>query len=206
MQRRPAPGEDGNFGAATVPRQAATVILLRDGGEGVEVLLVRRSPKARFMGGVWVFPGGAVEPHEQASDDGQRLAAIRELREEANVSLAADAELVAFARWITPAQVRTRFDTHFFLAELPDGEEVRVDGAECVEHRWLSPEAALAALDADELQLVFPTIKNLERLTGFSSIGELLRHARGREVLPVEPRVILDGGTPRVLLPGEPGY
>jgi 8-oxo-dGTP pyrophosphatase MutT (NUDIX family) len=206
VQRRPGPGEERNSGPATVPREAATVILLRDGETGVEVLLVRRSPEARFMADVWVFPGGSVERDEQTSEDGHRLAALRELREEAGVTLAAGAELVAFSRWITPAQVKTRFDTYFFLAELPADQDVEVDGEECVEYRWCTPEAALTALDADEIKLVFPTIKHLEQLTGFASVAELMQHARESEVLPVEPRVILDNGTPRVLLPGEPGY
>src|SRR6476646_5413482 len=113
---RPGPGETYNPGEATPPRQAATVILLRGGAEKLEVLLVRRTPEARFMGGVWVFPGGAVDAGEGAGDDAHRAAAIRELREEAAIALEDPDALVKFSRWITPAEVRIRFDTHFFLA------------------------------------------------------------------------------------------
>ena len=119
---RPPPGEELNdSGEETVPRQAATVILLRGGADALELLLVRRTPHARFMGGVWVFPGGAVDAHEGEGDAAHRVAAVRELQEEAGIVVADPAGLVKFSRWITPAEVVVRFDTHFFLAPLPDG-------------------------------------------------------------------------------------
>src|SRR5208282_6704290 len=128
----PGSGEEYNPGPATRPRQAATVIVLRGGDESLEVLLVKRTPNARFMGGVWVFPGGAVDAEEGAGDDAHRAAAVRELREEAAIELDDPQTLVKFSRWITPAEVRIRFDTHFFLAPLPRGQEARIDGEECV--------------------------------------------------------------------------
>src|SRR5271168_97437 len=141
----PGPGEEYNSGPATPPRQAATVILLRGGAESLEVLLVRRTPEARFMGGVWVFPGGAVDLGEGDGDEAHRAAAIRELREEAAITLEDPGALVKFSRWITPAEVRMRFDTHFFLASLPPGQEARVDGKECVDVGWFTPAGALEA-------------------------------------------------------------
>jgi 8-oxo-dGTP pyrophosphatase MutT (NUDIX family) len=204
--QRPGPGEEYNPGPPTPPRQAATVILLRGGAERLELLLVKRTPHARFMGGVWVFPGGAVEQTEGEDDHAHRAAAVRELREEAGVQLAGADELVKFSRWITPAEVRTRFDTHFFLATLPPGQEARVDGEECVAHDWFTPSGALAAHRAGEILLVFPTIKHLEQLLPFATAAALLEHARGRTVEPVQPRVAVDGEVARVLLPGEPGY
>jgi 8-oxo-dGTP pyrophosphatase MutT (NUDIX family) len=200
------PGQAYNPGPPVVPRQAASVILLRGGDERLEVLLVRRTPEARFMGGVWVFPGGAVDAGEGDGDEAHRLAAIRELQEEAAIEVGDPAGLVKFSRWITPAQVQIRFDTHFFLAVLPDGQEPRVDGQECVDLGWFSPQAALDAHTAGEIELVFPTIKHLEQLGEFASVEELLRHARGRAVEPVEPRVVLEGEVARILLPGDPGY
>src|SRR5205823_8811005 len=116
---RPGPGETLNPGAPVRPRQAASVILLRGGGAALELLLVRRTPQARFMGGVWVFPGGAVDGAEGDGDAAHRAAAIRELQEEAAIRLEDRGSLVKFSRWITPAQVQIRFDTHFFLAPLP---------------------------------------------------------------------------------------
>jgi 8-oxo-dGTP pyrophosphatase MutT (NUDIX family) len=203
---RPGPGEELNRGAPARPRQAATVILLRGGAELLEVLLVRRTPQARFMGGVWVFPGGAVDAEEGDGDEAHRAAAVRELSEEAAITLLDPVALVKFSRWITPAEVQIRFDTHFFLAPLPDGQEPRIDGQECVDLGWFTPDAALAAYRAQEIELVFPTIKHLEQLSEFASVEDLLAYARGREVLPIQPRVVLEGEVARILLPGEPGY
>lgn len=236
QERRSALGEPGQelaaVGEPATPRQAATVILLRGGARALEVLLVKRTENARFMGGVWVFPGGAVDRsdgeaahsaatgrkaddkhvhratavHETEGQHGHRAAAVRELFEEAGVRLDDPAELVEFSRWITPAEVAVRFDTRFYLAELPAGQTPRVDGQECVELGWFTPAGALQAFERGEIALVFPTIKHLEQLSAFASAHDLLAHARGREVLPVQPRVVLDGEVARVLLPGEPGY
>ena len=203
---RPAPGEELNRGAATTPRQAASVILVRGGADALELLLVKRNPAARFMGGAWVFPGGAVDAGEGDGDAAHRVAGVRELREEASVTGVDPNALVKFSRWITPAEVATRFDTHFFVAALPDGQEPRVDGEECVDLGWFTPAGALAAHVAGEIMLVFPTIKHLEQLSSFDSADALIAHAGGREVVPVQPRVIVTGETARVLLPGEPGY
>jgi 8-oxo-dGTP pyrophosphatase MutT (NUDIX family) len=201
---RPAYGEElRTEGAETVPRQAATVILLRGGTETLEVLLVRRTPKARFMGGVWVFPGGAVDTDEGDGDAAHRIAAIRELQEEAAITLDDPAALVKFSRWITPPEVRIRFDTHFFLAPAPAGQEPRIDGDECIDFGWFTPRGALDAAHRDEIALVFPTIKHLEQLAGFATADELLEHARGREVHPVVPRVVREGEIARIVLPGE---
>jgi len=202
----PEPGQQLNTGPPAQPRQAASVILLRGGSQALEVLLVRRTPKARFMGGVWVFPGGAVDAVEGDGEEAHRAAAVRELREEAGISLSDPDALVRFSRWITPAQVQIRFDTHFFLAPLPAGQQPRIDGEECVDLGWFTPEAALAAHAAGEIPMVFPTLKHLEQLREFGSVEELLRHAREQTVEPIEPRVVVEGEVARILLPGEPGY
>jgi len=203
---RPPAGEELNAGAPTKPRQAATVILLRGGARALEVLLVKRDPGARFMPGVWVFPGGAVDAAEGEGDHAHRMAAIRELGEEAGVRLEGPHSLVKFSRWITPAAVKTRFDTHFFLAPMPPGQTPAIDGSECVDVAWLSPAGALEAHRGGQILLVFPTIKHLEQLGSFATADDVLAHARHRDVVPVEPRVVLSGETARVLLPGEPGY
>jgi 8-oxo-dGTP pyrophosphatase MutT (NUDIX family) len=204
--RTPEPGGKLNHGEPTVPRAAATVILLRGGGETLEVMLVRRNPAARFMGGVWVFPGGAVEPGEGDGERALRAAAARELHEEAGIALATDAELIPFARWITPREMLVRFDTWFFAATAPPGAEPVVDGGEIIDVRWYTPAAALAAAEQDEIKLVFPTIRQLTRLAGYGSADALLASARGREVVAVEPRVVDTEHGPRVVLPDETGY
>lgn len=203
---QPGPGEELNDGAVTTPRLATSVIVLRGEDRGLEVLLVQRNPASRFMGGAWVFPGGAVDAADGDGDAGLRAAGVREVAEEAGIEIADAHALVPYSRWITPKLVKIRFDTWFFLSPVPDGTEPRIDGGECVDWRWSTPKAALDAYAAGDLQLVFPTIKHLEQLAGFSHADALLAHARGQRVEPVEPRVVLEGEVARVLLPGDPGY
>jgi 8-oxo-dGTP pyrophosphatase MutT (NUDIX family) len=142
--------------------------------------------------------------HDDDSD--HAAAAVRELREEAGVELPRGCEVVGWSRWITPAEVKVRFDTWFFVAAAPPDAEPAPDGGECVAARWLRPAAALDAYERDELMLVFPTIKHLEALATMSSVADALHKARTREVVPVQPRVVVRDGSARVLLPGEPGY
>jgi 8-oxo-dGTP pyrophosphatase MutT (NUDIX family) len=203
----PGPGEELNMSETeTAPRQAATVIVLRGGGDRLELLLVKRTEHARFMGGVWVFPGGAVDAHEGEGNAAHRRAAVRELQEEAGLTVADPDALVGFSRWITPAEVAIRYDTWFFLATAPDGQDPVIDGEEIVDHGWFSPQEALAAHERGEILLVFPTIKHLEQLSAFPTVDALMEHARGREVTPVQPRVVMSGEAARIVLPGETGY
>src|SRR4051795_12040291 len=152
-----------------VPRLAATVVLLRPEAEDVEVLLVRRTPRARFMGGAWVFPGGAVDPADGDGDAALRAAAVREVAEEAALRLGPAAELAPFGRWITPEDSPIRFDTWFFLARGPAGQAPVPDGREVVGARWLAPARALAEHAAGTLELVLPTRATLEQLGAFGS-------------------------------------
>lgn len=193
------------------PRPAASLILLRRGGRhrdrGVQVLLVRRSPEASFMPGVWVFPGGAVDPGDAGDEEAAHMAcAIRELREEAGIELREDAELLAWSRWITPEPVPVRFDTRFYVTLAPAHAPPRPDGAETTEAEWTAPPEALERHRAGELDLVFPTIKHLESLLPYSSSEEVLEAARDRVIEPVLPKVVGEGDERRVVLPGEPGY
>jgi 8-oxo-dGTP pyrophosphatase MutT (NUDIX family) len=201
----PGPGEELNTGPPVPARPAASVIVLRGGADTLEVLLVKRNPDARFMGGAWVFPGGAIDRDEGEGEAAQRAAGARELEEEAGLHADPD-HFVPFSRWITPPEVKIRYDTYFFLHRALDGVEPQVDGEEVVAWQWFTPQAALDAHRGGDILLVFPTIKHLEQLGGFGSVDELLDHARGQEVRPVQPRVVLSGETARILLPGEPGY
>lgn len=200
---RPPPGEELNAGEVAEARQAASLILLRDASHGMEVLLVQRNPEQRFMGGAWVFPGGAVRT---GGEEAHVRTALRELEEEAGILLEEESALMPFSRWITPEEVKVRFDTWFFAARSPEGAEARPDGGECVDARWLAPRAALEAYARDELTLVFPTIKHLEQLAEFREVEEVLAEARSREVTAVMPKVLVQDGSARVVLPGEPGY
>jgi 8-oxo-dGTP pyrophosphatase MutT (NUDIX family) len=181
------------------------VLLLRGGNEQLELLMVRRTPAARFMAGAWVFPGGAVDPADGDGQTGLRAAALRELREESGVTLAPETELVAFARWITPTELPTRFDTWFYLATAPADVDPEVDGSEIVDFRWLTPAQALASFECGELKLSFPTLKQLEQLSTFESAETLLTDARSLEntIRPVQPRVVGSGEYERIILPDD---
>ena len=112
MARQRGPGEAHNHGTPATPRPAASVVLLRRGGKhaqrALQVLLLKRTEKAAFMPGAWVFPGGAVDPGDGEGPDGFRACAIRELHEEAGIELSPDEELVPFCRWVTPEIVSRR--------------------------------------------------------------------------------------------------
>lgn len=163
---------------------------------------MERNPEQRFMGGAWVFPGGATHDEDATELD----TAVRELREEAGIALPEDADPVRFSRWITPAEVELRFDTHFFVVRAPREAVPAVDGGECVDACWIRPGDALEAGRRGELKLVFPTMKHLEELAAFASVEEVLAAARARRVMPVQPRLLVQGGVAQVLMPGEPGY
>lgn len=155
------------------PRPAAAVVALRDGADGLEVLLGQRSTAARFMGGFWVFPGGQVDPEDGPGDDGFRRAAARELAEEAGVTVVA-ADLVPFDRWITPEAFPRRFDTCFFAAAAPAAAVVQVDGHEIVASRWATPHQLLAEADAGTTLLAYPTLRQLERLRAWTTVSAAL--------------------------------
>src|ERR1700712_1955398 len=123
MERQRGPAEAPNHGTPATPRPAASVVLLRRGGKhaqrALEVLLVKRTEAARFMPGVWVFPGGSVEDFDGGGVAGREACARRELGEEAGIPLPAEEELVPFCRWITPAVTSRRLDAWFFPALAP---------------------------------------------------------------------------------------
>jgi len=186
-------------------RDAATLVLLRE-AEPFEILMIARNPRGRVMAGFWVFPGGVLEPGDGVGEDGVRAAAVRELAEETAITGVRAADLVPFARWITPISAPHRFDTLFFLGRAPHGSAASADGIEAVDAGWFSPAAALAAGADGSRPLMFPTRRTLERVMAFASIDELLADAASRTVEPIQPRLRLplDGRDP--LLPGEPGY
>jgi 8-oxo-dGTP pyrophosphatase MutT (NUDIX family) len=200
-----------NFGPPSTPRPAASIVLLRRGGKhsqrALEVLLLKRSEEARFMPGVWVFPGGSLDAADGLEEAGLRACAMRELAEEAGIELPAGEELVPFSRWITPEVIATRFDAWFFLALAPAHTPPQPDGVETTEARWFQPAAALQAQEAGELLLSFPTRTQLQWLAEFRTSDEALAAYRERALEPILPKVVDSGeAEPRVVLPGDPDY
>jgi 8-oxo-dGTP pyrophosphatase MutT (NUDIX family) len=177
-----------------VDGEAATVVVLRDGAAGLEVLLLERLSTGSF-GGAWAFPGGRVDPEdslpgdpEDGADDGGsstdaavtaparvRRAAVRETREETGLVLN-DSGLVAFSRWVPPAQVPKRLVTWFFLAADPGGE-LLISAHEHVDSVWMEPAAALDSHATGTLTLFPPTWITLNALRGASSVAAALASA-----------------------------
>jgi 8-oxo-dGTP pyrophosphatase MutT (NUDIX family) len=209
-ERRRGPAEAPNPGEPAVPRPSASIVLLRRGGKhrdrALEVLLLKRSEEAKFMPGVWVFPGGGVDAIDGEGEAGHRACAVRELGEEAGIALGADEELVLFSRWITPEVVSRRFDAWFFLALAPAHTPPVPDGVETTEAGWFEPGVALEAQAGGDLTLAFPTISQLKSLLPFRTADEALEAHRGRAVEPILPKVIGTRKDHRVVLPGDPDY
>jgi 8-oxo-dGTP pyrophosphatase MutT (NUDIX family) len=248
-----------------VPRDAATVILARDGASGVEVFLLRRVAGMAFAGGMTVFPGGGVdqrdadasvawtgpEPRWWAQRFGCEIglaralvcAAVRETFEESGVLLAgpdpdtvvadtstyADARqaLVArdlslarflaanglvlradllrpWANWVTPAEEPRRYDTKFFLAELPAGQRADGSTSEADHASWRRPADAIDDWRAGRRGLLPPTWVTLSDVAEFDTVDAVM--AADRVITKVMPKVIRDNGVLRVVLPGDPRY
>ncbi|MEV0647749.1 NUDIX hydrolase [Phytomonospora sp. NPDC050363] len=182
--------------APVEPRKAATVLLLRDADEGVEVFMIRRSATMAFAGGLYAFPGGAAE----AADADIAATAARELAEETGV---VGVDLRAWSRWVTPEFEPRRYDTWFYVAALPGGQEPANLGSEADRTTWVSPELAL---DRHREMMLPPTAVTLDELAGHPSTASVLTAALTRDLAPILPRVLLDVDPPRMTIPGDAEY
>ncbi len=186
---------------------AATVILLRDGGDGLETLMLRRNSKLAF-GGMWVFPGGRVDAEDRAGAiddlDAARRAAVREAMEESNLAVARD-QLVPLSHWTPPSRTPKRFATWFFVAPAPDGA-VTIDEGEIHDHMWVSPTGALAQRDEGKIELAPPTFVTLHTLARTASVAETLAAAAGREPDVFVTRIAMTDAGLVTLWAGDAGY
>jgi 8-oxo-dGTP pyrophosphatase MutT (NUDIX family) len=202
------------MGRVIEPTPAATVVPLRDGPDGIEVLLLRRNSRGAF-GGMWVFPGGQVDPgdmagvvtksEEEAEIAGARRAAVREAREESGLDLS-EKELVTLSFWIPPKDAPRRFATWFFLAKA-EGDVV-VDRGEIHDHQWLSPGAAMAARDAGEVELAPPTFTTLWWVDHHPDVDSALAEAASRapERFATHLGFTVEGTLAATLWQGDAGY
>lgn len=202
-------------------RPAATVVVLREGiSDPFEILMVRRNDKVAFMAGSYVFPGGRVDDGDQpppgtvmrraqfedlsdAEEAAYRSAAVRELHEEANVSITVD-DLVPLAHWVTPEIEIRRYDTRFFLARMPEGQTPRHDDSETTALDWLSPREAIARFERRELLLPPPTWTTIRQLAHRTSIEDALAWAQSKPIVRVMPGFFKDGNVATLTLPGDP--
>ncbi|MXZ79638.1 MAG: NUDIX domain-containing protein [Acidimicrobiia bacterium] len=191
---------------------AATVVLLRDAPGGLETLMMRRSSKLSFVGGMWVFPGGRVDDDDYPAGQpdnifaASRVAAVREAAEEADLVIAVD-DLVPYSHWVPPTTINKRFATWFFLAPAPAGT-VTVDGGEIKEHAWWRPAETMARHAAGEIEMVPPTFITLMELGEHQSVDDALVAARDRsdDIPHYETHIALDGKVPVSLWHGDAGY
>jgi 8-oxo-dGTP pyrophosphatase MutT (NUDIX family) len=204
----PQPDHHPEVEVPTIP--AATVVPLRDGPDGVETLMLRRSSRLAFAGGMWVWPGGRVDELDhvpERPDDleaAARRAAVREAREESGLLLD-ERELIWFAHWTPPPVRMRRFATWFFATRCPDSD-VAVDGGEIEEHRWITPAEALARRNALEIELAPPTWITLEQLRPFRTVSEALQALSSRPAEHFATRFARVDGGAVALYHGDAGY
>lgn len=250
---------------------AATVTLVRDTAQGVEVLMLQRNHQSGFMPGMFLFPGGALDPGDHAPEVAARCptlddrtasaalgltegglaywaAAIREAFEEAAVLLARDdtgslvnprdpqraerfdeyrrklnageqelgpildaerltlavERLTYFSHWITPVNAPRRYDTRFFVAVAPEGQEAAPDNVEAIHHVWVNPAHAVDRYRSGEYKMRTPTIRTLEQLAAYDRTDTLIAGLSELRSIPAMlPRIASDG---KRLLPGDAGY
>ena len=189
--------------------QAATVILVRDGADGLEALMLRRNSKLAF-GGMWVFPGGSVDEADRAGLAGDdelgaaRRTAVREAAEEAGLAID-PASLVAFSHWTPPPIAPRIFLTWFFVAPAPAGR-VAIDEGEIHDHAWMRPAEALRRRDAGEIELAPPTFVTLVDLAREGSVERALAAARARTPERYATRIAKAPGGMVALWHGDAGY
>jgi 8-oxo-dGTP pyrophosphatase MutT (NUDIX family) len=161
---------------------AATVVLLRDGADGLETLMLRKNSRLAF-GGMWVFPGGRIDDADRVVDADELAAAanaaVREAAEEAGLVVPSSA-LIPFSHWTPPLMAPKRFLTWFFLASAPDTAVV-IDQGEIHDHAWMRPAVALSRRDAGEIELAPPTWVTLHWLAAHSTLAAASAAAAARD-------------------------
>lgn len=168
---------------------AATVVLVRDGSEGLETLMVERVGRGNFAG-FSVFPGGRVDPEDfdpHAPEDdfaAARNAAVREAREEVALDVILDT-LVPLSRWVPPPFEMKRFGTWFFVATAVAGDIAMSEG-ELTAFHWLTPAKVLEEAAAGTRTLAPPTWITLHQLKHFSSVDEALTDLATKEPMQFE--------------------
>ena len=194
-------------------RPAATLVLVRDGVDELEVLMIERGADTAF-GGMWAFPGGVVEPDDVPAGTepdpipAARLAAVRETHEELGLVVEPDS-LVWWSHWLPPgknALSSKRFSTWFFVArghDHHDDHRVDIDGEEVSAHRWIAPANALAMQERGEILLAPPTYVTLTQLGRYGDVASAIEAADPRYFAT---EIVFDGTTRICMWSGDVGY
>ena len=203
------------------PIPSATVVLLRQADDDLEVLLLKRNSKISY-GGAWVFPGGKLDetdyeaqasdasvavtsnPHCDIMQAAAKKAAYRETQEEAGIAVDEE-RLVFFSHWTTPTIRPKRFSTWFFIAPAEE-HEVTIDGGEIHDHSWKAPAEALRAHKAGEIELVPPTYLTLLELSRYRSVDLAMNAFASPAPQLFEPRVEMLPTGLCYLYEGDAGY
>lgn len=191
--------------------EASRMLGIERGGLAYWIAAIRESFEeagiflAYAPGGGMVDLGGKTaeryREHRRTLDQGR--SGVGEVARAEELRLATD-RLVYFSHWITPVGLPRRYDTRFFLAIAPPHQQAEHDNREAIAHAWMSPAEALDRYQREEIKLRTPTLKTLERFTGFRSVEALAAELRVQTRIPaLLPRVGRNGQN---LLPGDPGY
>lgn len=192
------------------PVLAATVILLRDGPTGLETLMLRRNSKIVF-GGMWVFPGGKLDPEDwkgiAEEDDlaASRQAASRESMEETGLEVDPGL-MLPFSHWSPPPITPKRFLTWFFAVRAGSGD-VAIDHGEIHESDWMAPAEALRRQREQSIELAPPTFVTLCELSEWNSVDEALGAISKRTPERFQTRIaVVEGVGPVTMWHGDAGY
>ena len=187
MVERAAEWTEDSVPSAAVP--AASVILLRDSDNGLQTYLLHRHAQMPFAASMVVFPGGRVDPVDADGLDPIRRCAIRETAEETGVVLA-ETDLHPWARWITPEFEPRRYDTWFFVALMPAGQNAADISGETERAEWSAPRAALVAERSGVIKMLPPTVSILIELADCPTVADVIDHVHERHIEPVLPKVV----------------
>lgn len=192
------------------PIPAATIILLRERDQKVEVLMLQKNADITF-GGMWVFPGGRIDEADYGGSEDVNLAArnaaVRETEEETGLKLDGDS-FVYFSHWTPPASTPTkRYATWFFAAEADSDESIEVDGEEILKHRWINPKEALELHQEKKIEIVPPTWVTLYHLSQRDTVDEILTDLAVKPAKEYLTRVVMnENKEPVVLWYGDAAY
>tara|TARA_B100001093_G_scaffold441121_1_gene442059 strand:- start:441 stop:1151 length:711 start_codon:yes stop_codon:yes gene_type:complete len=191
-------------------KPAGTVVLLRASEQSFEVLLLKRNPKLAFAGGVWVFPGGAVDEDETRAFADEcsaaKVAARREIFEECGLDVG-EVELRHFCKWTTPREEKKRFSTWFFVAVSDQASSrILVDGSEIIDYQWISPKSAIQKHQEGSISFMPPTFLVLRLLSHFDRTEKAFAALKTRAPYDVTPKMIFDSKIWMCMYPGDAGY
>lgn len=191
-------------------KPASTIMLARDNAGELEVLLLKRNKALAFAAGLWVFPGGKIEPIEleKSSTDleAAKIAAIRETKEEADLDITQD-KLIFFSHWTTPKIEPRRYATWFFFGGVDhQASDVTIDDSEIKEHVWLHPQVALDWLQEGKLAMMPPTIISLQLIRKCQSVTEAREKLLEEEPIFTLPVLKLVEGKMVCMYEGDAGY